>query len=82
MLDENLSKHSVTMEPVTVLQTEADDVIYVGTKHATDKTIIVSSDRDFRQLVSKRVKLYDPMKKAILHFSGVGKCYTKHKNCY
>lgn len=44
---------------------EADDIIYV-VAHLREKaekdTIIVSSDKDFKQLISKHVMMYDPLK--------------------
>lgn len=47
---------------------EADDVIYVETdSHPFDVTII-SSDKDFKQLLSDRVKVYDPIKRKYMTF--------------
>lgn len=47
---------------------EADDII--GTA-ADTKTLIISGDKDFAQLLSKKVRIYNPNKKVIL----------THKNC-
>jgi len=50
---------------------EADDVIYQLTdeysKVKGDKVIIVSNDKDFYQLINKRVKIYQSSKKRLLH---------------
>ena len=44
---------------------EADDVIAVTTQRyqKTEEIVIVSSDSDFKQLLSKNVSLYDPIRK-------------------
>ncbi|MDO8954220.1 MAG: hypothetical protein Q7V63_05165 [Gammaproteobacteria bacterium] len=42
---------------------EADDIIYGITEHIEDKLTIVSSDGDFIQLISDRVRVYDPMRR-------------------
>ncbi len=44
-----------------VPECEADDVIYGLTTHLPGKKIIVSSDRDFLQLVRDDVRLFNPM---------------------
>jgi len=44
---------------------EGDDIVYVSTKFYPETTI-VSSDKDFRQLLSPRVKIFDPLKKAYI----------------
>jgi 5'-3' exonuclease len=46
---------------VQVKRAEADDVIYVATQVLTGLKIIVSTDRDFLQLLSAEVKLFNPM---------------------
>jgi hypothetical protein len=40
---------------------EADDVIYVAATSLRGQLTIVSTDRDFMQLISHRVKLYNPV---------------------
>jgi 5'-3' exonuclease len=39
---------------------EADDVIYALTKHLPGHKVIISSDKDFEQLMSDQVWLFDP----------------------
>lgn len=58
--------------PVTVLSidnVEADDVIaYIGHEilnHEDDKVTIVSTDRDFLQLVNHRINVWSPVKKKL-----------------
>jgi 5'-3' exonuclease len=46
---------------VQVSRAEADDVIYVATQVLKGLKIIVSTDRDFLQLLSSEVKLFNPM---------------------
>lgn len=59
---------------VTVLaadQCEADDFIARWTQlHPDDHHVIVSSDSDFRQLISDNVKLFDPMNRVIWTHDG------------
>lgn len=50
---------------------EADDLIYYHTKRYLKKgykVVIVSNDKDFHQLISPRVKIYQPTKKRILTY--------------
>lgn len=42
---------------------EADDIIYGITEYVEGRVTIVSSDGDFVQLISERVRVYDPMKR-------------------
>jgi hypothetical protein len=52
--------------PIKVLKIdscEADDIIGVIAKEVEDPVEIVSTDKDFLQLSSDRVKIYNPMKK-------------------
>ncbi len=51
---------------------EADDIIasYTGVEEGRD-IIIVSSDKDLMQLVSDKVKLYDPIKNKLIDQEGV-----------
>ena len=45
---------------ITVDNAEADDVISFAVKTTKEKCIILSSDKDFIQLISPRVRLYSP----------------------
>ena len=48
---------------------EADDLIATYAKQVVDaggKVTVISSDKDFMQLVSNKVRLYDPMKSKVL----------------
>lgn len=54
---------------VSVDKVEADDVIGYLTKKFKQEVVIMSSDRDFLQLVDERVMVYSPIKK---------KFYDKH----
>ena len=44
---------------------EADDIIAVLSQETTEKTVIVSNDKDFIQLINENVDLYSPMKDKI-----------------
>lgn len=46
---------------IEVEKAEADDVIFVATEMLEGSKVIVSSDRDFMQLVSSEVKLFNPL---------------------
>jgi 5'-3' exonuclease len=48
---------------VTVDKVEADDIIGKLSSMFTKEVVIVSSDRDYLQLVSNRIKVYSPTKK-------------------
>jgi DNA polymerase-1 len=48
---------------VSVDKIEADDVIGFLTKKLSQEVIVMSSDRDFLQLVNERVTVYSPIKK-------------------
>lgn len=51
---------------------EADDIIATYTAEAPDRDIVIlSSDKDLMQLVSDRVKLYDPIKNRLIDKEGV-----------
>lgn len=46
---------------------EADDLIYIATRKYSDHDIvIVSSDKDFHQLISDTVSIYSPAKESVL----------------
>ena len=59
---------------------EADDVIgYLAKYHLKDNDIIIaSSDKDFYQLVSDRVKIYSPTKKKIIGKEDILKEFNIH----
>lgn len=57
LLAEGTDVHTIYHE-----QAEADDVIYAATKYH-DNVTIISSDRDFHQLIGPNVIQYDPIKK-------------------
>lgn len=48
------------------LKAEADDIINVLARTQSELTII-SSDKDFKQLLSSHVRMYDPLKKDYVH---------------
>lgn len=54
---------------------EADDYIAYFTKHHTGKVIIISSDKDFGQLVDNRVKLFNPSKEDIVRVDNCKEVY-------
>ena len=57
-------KRYLPFKVLKVDRAEADDIIGVFTLHYTNKGIvIISTDEDFKQLVSRRVRLYQPIKK-------------------
>jgi DNA polymerase-1 len=51
------------VDMVSIDKIEADDVIGKLAKQFQDKVVIVSSDRDYLQLVSDKVSVYSPTKK-------------------
>jgi 5'-3' exonuclease len=52
---------------IQVASAEADDVIYVATQILKGVKVIVSTDRDFLQVVSGEVKLFNPMSNGFRH---------------
>lgn len=59
---------------------EADDLIYsVAHSLAGNKLIIVSSDKDFHQLISDTVSVYSPAKEALLTTENLGRFFV-YKN--
>jgi 5'-3' exonuclease len=50
---------------------EADDIIAYLAKNTNKKVTIVSSDKDFLQLVSPNVEVYSPIKKKTLNMSNI-----------
>jgi len=55
-------EESTDIKVISHENAEADDVIYTASKEY-ERSIIVSSDKDFHQLISENVKQYDPLKK-------------------
>jgi hypothetical protein len=55
-------KQHLPFKVIHVPRAEADDIIGTIALETTDNTEIVSTDKDFLQLCSDRVKLYNPMK--------------------
>jgi DNA polymerase-1 len=74
----------LTCLPVTMMVydgIEADDVMgYIATqlRHDGDKVILMSSDKDFLQLVNKDVSVYSPSKKKIYNIDEVVAEYGIH----
>ena len=61
-------KHYMPFKVVKVMSAEADDVIAVLCKHVNNKCVIISNDEDYKQLNSKRVRIYHPSKKEYLPY--------------
>jgi 5'-3' exonuclease len=77
--------HYIDTLPVTTIQVdnvEADDVIaYLSNQSLKNSNItILSSDKDFYQLVSDRVKIYNPAKKKLYGVQDVINEYNIHPN--
>jgi DNA polymerase-1 len=63
------SVKAFNLPSIELLNYEADDLIATYSKQITEaggKVTIISSDKDFMQLVSEKVRLYDPMKSKVL----------------
>ena len=63
------SVKAFNLPSIELLNYEADDLIATYAKQITEaggKVTIISSDKDLMQLVSEKVRLYDPMKSKIL----------------
>ena len=57
------------MPSIELLNYEADDLIATYAKQISElgaKVTVISSDKDLMQLVSKDIRLYDPMKNKII----------------
>ena len=78
--------HFLRHLPVTVLapdHVEADDVIaYVANvlSERGSKTIVVSTDKDFLQLVNENIEVYNPIKKKLFDVDSVLDQYHIHPN--
>lgn len=58
------------IKAIKVDRAEGDDVIAVLVNNKSEKSLIVSSDKDFKQLcIHKHVDLYDPIKRKMVEFS-------------
>ncbi len=63
------SVKAFNLPSIELLNYEADDLIATYSKKIVEagcKVTIISSDKDLMQLVSKKVRLYDPMKSKVL----------------
>ena len=58
--------HMLPVDLLAIDKVEADDVIaYIGKQFDQSKVTIVSSDKDFMQIVNDRVQIYSPVKKTV-----------------
>jgi len=58
-----------SLPSIELINYEADDLIATYAKKIVDsgaKVTVISSDKDFMQLVSEKIRLYDPMKNKVL----------------
>jgi len=63
------SVKAFNLPSIEMLNYEADDLIATYSKNIVDagaKVTVISSDKDLMQLVSKNVRLYDPMKNKVI----------------
>jgi DNA polymerase I len=63
------SVKAFNLPSVELLNYEADDLIATYAKQITDagaKVTVISSDKDLMQLVSDKIRLYDPMKSKVI----------------
>ena len=63
------SVKAFNLPSIELLNYEADDLIATYAKHITDagaKVTVISSDKDLMQLVSDKIRLYDPMKSKVI----------------
>lgn len=58
--------HMLPVDLLAIDKVEADDVIaYIGKEFNQSKVTIVSSDKDFMQIVNDRIQIYSPVKKKV-----------------
>jgi 5'-3' exonuclease len=58
--------HMLPVDLLAIDKVEADDVIaYIGKQFNQSKVTIVSSDKDFMQIVNDRIQIYSPVKKKV-----------------
>ncbi|MDA9624756.1 DNA polymerase I [Candidatus Pelagibacter bacterium] len=63
------SVEAFNLPSIELLNYEADDLIATYAKQITDagaKVTVISSDKDLMQLVSSKIRLYDPMKSKVI----------------
>ncbi len=63
------SVKAFNLPSIELLNYEADDLIATYAKQITDsgaKVTVISSDKDLMQLVSDKIRLYDPMKSKVI----------------
>ncbi len=63
------SVKAFNLPSIELLNYEADDLIATYAKQITDaggKVTVISSDKDLMQLVSEKIRLYDPMKNKVI----------------
>ncbi len=63
------SVKAFNLPSIELLNYEADDLIATYSKQITDagaKVTVISSDKDLMQLVSDKIRLYDPMKSKVI----------------
>ena len=63
------SVEAFNLPSIELLNYEADDLIATYAKQITDagaKVTVISSDKDLMQLVSDKIRLYDPMKSRVI----------------
>ena len=63
------SVEAFNLPSIELLNYEADDLIATYAKQITNagaKVTVISSDKDLMQLVSKKIRLYDPMKSKVI----------------
>ena len=63
------SVEAFNLPSIELLNYEADDLIATYAKQITDagaKVTVISSDKDLMQLVSDKIRLYDPMKSKVI----------------
>jgi len=61
-LADDIKKH-IPFKVILSTRAEADDVIAVIAKNLDHDCSIISNDEDFKQLISKRIQIYNPRKK-------------------
>lgn len=71
VMDEYISelRECTPFKIVKVQSAEADDVIGVLARHINKHIVIISSDKDYKQLINKNVQMWDPLKKEFIKCS-------------